>query len=76
MHYFCLNTVACIPVARQRPRNKLDNGRYYAMARKQKQWKGVFCAVCAEMLVAGQLVSQCALRVVESDEKGTQCQRI
>jgi hypothetical protein len=43
--------VACRSVTRQRPRNKLlDNGRYYAAARKQQQRNGVFCPDRAEML--------------------------
>jgi hypothetical protein len=43
--------VACIPVARQRPRNKqLYNGRYKAAAHKQQQRNGVFFSVHAEML--------------------------
>jgi hypothetical protein len=44
-------TVACRPVARQRPQNKqLYNCRYQRAVRKQQQRNGVYCAVRAEML--------------------------
>jgi hypothetical protein len=59
--------VACRPVAGQRPRkNHLYNNHHQVTLRKQarfcgnnreqQQSKGVFCAVLAEMLQAGQLV--------------------
>jgi hypothetical protein len=49
-------TVACRPVARQRPWNMhLYNSCYWAAARKQHQRTDVFCAFRAEMLQAGQV---------------------
>jgi hypothetical protein len=48
---FILDSEACRPVARQRPRNKqIYNGRYQTAAHKQQQRKGVSCGVRAEML--------------------------
>jgi hypothetical protein len=42
------------PLLATTAKQTVDNGRYYATARKQQQRNGAFCAIRAEVLQAGQ----------------------